>query len=123
MPVYVTCGGLGHIKVLILHRQTLIRPAGLWNYDVMMNVIRVIDAIRMRAHALSRGLRKSGRFRCSDAINRTGGLRMSFIRDTYSTLKCERTIMFNRVQIITLHSATVPKWNTVYRQCFNQWRN
>ena len=32
------------------------------NYDIMMNVIRVIDAIRTRAHALLWGLCKSGHF-------------------------------------------------------------
>ena len=28
MPIYVTCGGLIHIDVLTLPRQTLVRPAG-----------------------------------------------------------------------------------------------
>ena len=32
------------------------------NNDVMMDVIRAIDAIRTRAHALLQGLRESGRF-------------------------------------------------------------
>ena len=32
------------------------------NNDIMMDVIRAIDTIRTRAHALLWGLRKSGRF-------------------------------------------------------------
>ena len=36
--VYVTCGGLGHIKVLILHRQTLIGPTGYERCDLCVEV-------------------------------------------------------------------------------------
>ena len=46
------------------------------NADVMLDIIRGIDAIRTGAHALSWGLHKSGKFLCSDAINRNGWFRI-----------------------------------------------
>ena len=53
------------------------------NNDIMMDVIRAIDTIRTRAHALSQGLRESGHFRVLMLQIETDGIRMSLIRDTY----------------------------------------
>ena len=52
------------------------------NVDITLDVIRGIDAIRRGAHALSRGIRKTGHICVLMSKIETDILRLSHIRDT-----------------------------------------
>ena len=53
------------------------------NVDITLDAIRGIDAIRRGAHALSWGIRESGRIRVLIPKIETDILRLSHIRDIY----------------------------------------